>query len=424
MNYTDKQDALLRSLDFVDPAMISGAVRRIDEKKSRVAVTKKKTNLLLKLAPVIAACLVLLAVALPTATLITEYHEYLQPIFGADGSGAEVEITPEYDGSRGLLYEISEDGKSAIFVGYGSCTDETVYIATTYDGLPVTKMYNKAFHDEEYHPADVYFGSSYVKHLVISDTVKTIDNEFLRECPNLESLYLGASIEKLMPLMGNRVGNELVKVDVSSDNPYYTVKGNCLIDTRTKTLVIGTPTSVIPDDGSVEIIGYFAFSWARSTMTSIIIPEGIKIIEMEAFSGCRALESVILPDSLEIIDAHAFQSCSNLKTLTLGTNLKVFSQIVFQKVYCPDLYYKGTVAQWEAIVKPMGANNGTYFISIPVICSDGEALSDAGVKGNYNWKHDPQFKWYWNRVYPDVPFPEEGPWNTDPLLEPKVTSTD
>ena len=49
MNYTDKQDELLRSLDFVDPAMISGAVRRIDEKKSRVAVTKKKTNLFLVL---------------------------------------------------------------------------------------------------------------------------------------------------------------------------------------------------------------------------------------------------------------------------------------------------------------------------------------------------------------------------------------
>lgn len=425
MSYTDKQEELLRSLDYVEPEMIAGAVRRIDENKSRTkAVKKNKVNLYFKLAAAAVACLAIIAIAWPTSVLITEYSEYSQNFFGAGNSGAEIEKIPEYDGSRGLLYEVNEDGTAATFIGYGSCTDETVYIASTYDGLPVTRMYNKSHWDAEYHPADVYFGSSYVKHLVISDTVKTIDNECLRECPKLESIYFGAGIEKLMPLMGNRVGNELVKVDVSSDNPYYTVKGNCLIDTRTKTLVIGTPTSVIPDDGSVEIIGYFAFSWARSTMTSIIIPEGIKIIEMEAFSGCRALESVILPDSLEIIDAHAFQSCSNLKTLTLGTNLKVFSQIVFQKVYCPDLYYKGTVAQWEAIVKPMGANNGTYFISIPVICSDGEALSDAGVKGNYHWKHDPQFKWYWNRAYPDVPFPEEGPWNTDPLLEPKVPSTD
>lgn len=424
MSYTNKQEELLRSLDHIDPDMISGAVRRIDEKKSRIAATKKKTNLFLKLAPAIAACLVLLALALPTATLITEYHEYIPPLFGADGISAEVETPPEYDGSRGLLYEINEDRQSASFIGYGSCTDETVYIASTYDGLPVTEMRNKAYDEADYHPADVFFGSSYVKHLVISDTVKAIDNECLRECPNLESIYFGAGIEKLMPLMGNRVGGELVGVDVSPDNPYYTVKGNCLIDTRTKTLVIGTPTSVIPDDGSVEIIGRFAFSWARSTMTSIIIPEGVKIIESEAFTGCRALENVILPDSLEIIDAHAFQACSNLKALTLGTNLKVFSQIVFQKVYCPDLYYKGTVAQWEAIVKPMGSNQGTYFISIPVICSDGEALSDAGIKGNYNWKHDPQFRWYWERVYPDVPFPEDGPWNTDPLLEPKATDSD
>ena len=101
MNYTNKQEELLRSLDYVDPDMISGAVRRIDEKKSRVAVTKKKTNIFLKLAPAIAACLVLLAIAIPTATLITEYQEYTPPLFGADVSGAGVETPPEYDGSRG-----------------------------------------------------------------------------------------------------------------------------------------------------------------------------------------------------------------------------------------------------------------------------------------------------------------------------------
>ena len=35
MSYTDKQEKLLRSLDYVDPEMIAGAVARIDEKKSR-----------------------------------------------------------------------------------------------------------------------------------------------------------------------------------------------------------------------------------------------------------------------------------------------------------------------------------------------------------------------------------------------------
>lgn len=412
MSYTDKQEELLRSLDYVDPDMIAGAVRRIDENKSRTkAVKKNKVNLYFKLAAAAVACLAIIAIAWPTSVLITEYSEYSQNFFGAGNSGAEIEKIPEYDGSRGLLYEINEDRTEAAFIGYGSCTDETVYIASTYDGLPVTRMYNKSHWDAEYHPADVYFGSSYVKHLVISDTVKTIDNECLRECPKLESIYFGAGIEKLMPLFHNKANKELVKIEVSPDNPYYAVKGNCLIDTRTKTLVIGTPTSVIPDDGSVEIIGSFAFSWARSTMTSIIIPEGVKIIERDAFFHCKALESISLPNSIEVIDSEAFYACVNLEKAEINAGLKVFNNEAFfylcGSLYGTKIYYKGTVEQWESVIKTFMDEDDIR--SYAIRCSDGESLSSAGSLRWKNWWRAPEYQWYWERKYPGIPFPDQGP---------------
>ena len=401
MNYTNKQEELLRSLDYVDPDMISGAVRRIDEKKSRVAVTKKKTNIFLKLAPAIAACLVLLAIAIPTATIITEYQEYTPPLFGADGSSAEVETPPEYDGSRGLVYEINEAGTEAFCVGWGSCTDEVVYIASHYNGLPVTSVYNKAYNEASYIPADHSYNSKYVKNLVISDTVVYVGSEFIRHCKNIESVFLGASVERISAMFFNsHYGEKFATIEVSPDNPNYSSKGNCLVDLRTKELVIATPTTVIPDDGSVVIIGDRAFSSARYELTSIVIPEGVKIISNAAFSGCMKLESISLPDSLEFIESMAFETCYALKTIELGRNLRSVNQIAFNNHKPPTLYYKGTVAEWNEIAKTMNSN-----ISIPVtvICTDGETLSTSGNQEDLWWQRLPEYAELYE-IYKEIHF--------------------
>ncbi len=391
MSYTDKQQELLRSLDYVDPEMIAGAVRRIDEKKSRVAAGKKvKINSYLKLAVAFAACLVLLAIALPTTFLITEYQEYFPSYYGAEYSGAEVESTPEYDGSRGLLYEVSEDGTEAFCVGWGTCTDEVVYIASHYNGLPVTSVYNKGYLEASKITADHPFKSKYVKKLVISDTVVYVASEFIRQCPNIESIYFGASVEYISTLpwpVGH--GENFATVEVSPDNPYYSSKGNCVVDLRTRELVIATPTTVIPDDGSVMIIGRWSFSSAEHGLTSIVIPEGVKIISEDAFSGCLKLESIKLPDSLEFIGSSAFASCYSLKTIELGRNLRSVNQTAFQNYYPPTLYYKGTVAEWDAINKTLNSNVSK---PVTVICTDGETLSTSGNQEDLWWQRLPEYE--------------------------------
>lgn len=390
MNSSENKEKLLRSLDYIDPAMISGAVRRIEEKKSRVAVTKKKTNIFLKLAPAIAACLVLLAIAIPTATLITEYQEYTPPLFGADGSSAEVEAPPEYDGSRGLLYEISEDGTEAFCIGWGACTDEVVYIASHYDGLPVTSVYNKAYREASFIPADHGYGNKGVKRLVISDTVIYVGMEFIRQCPNIESVYFGAAVERIPSLFFNSGGKNFATVEVSPDNKYYSSKGNCIVDLRTGELVLATPTTVIPDDGSVVMIGQTAFSSARHRLTSIVIPEGVKIIDNSAFLGCENLESITLPDSLEVIGLGAFKTCRSLKTIELGTNLICVDQNAFDTLYYPQIHYKGTVAEWETITKSLCSNKA---VTARVICTDGESLTTSGPLSDHRyWPTTPEYE--------------------------------
>lgn len=396
----NQKKQLLESLEYIDDAMLSDTLSRVKTDATPTKRSRKTVIRSVKLIIAIAACAMILALAVPTTTTIIQNSDIFDPVganvpTGTIGESGQIKKPPEYDGSRGLLYEINEDGESASFVGYGSCTDGTVYIASTYDGLPVTVMYrgNKS------NPGNV-------RHLVISDTVRYVDKNLISMCPNIESVYYGASVENIASfsfLAG--YGLNFSKVEVSPDNPHYSDEGNCIVDLRTKALVLGTYNTVIPDDGSVEIIGMRAFSPAGNRLSSIKIPEGVKIIDRYAFTGCDKLESVILPDSLEVIEYHAFGNCKAIKKLELGGALKAIDPFIFIGEPATEVYYGGTVGQWEAIVKinltdhkilsDIIGNGAQYsFTPFTVYCTDGVSDSEAGKTGKYNWRDFPEYKKY------------------------------
>ncbi len=403
MRTNNDERKIYEASGYLDDGVISDVLKKYGEKSKTTRPVK--TNRWLKTAVALAACIALLALALPMAINLlgdgkiasTSIVEHTAAIPAVDLTTEEVETSPVYDGSRGLQYEVNEDGKSASFVGYGSCTDEVVYIASTYNGLPVTEMHNVAYWEAELIPYEHNFNSKYLKHLVISDTVQIVDFECIRQCPNIESVYYGASVARISPLNFNSgYGENFTTVEVSPNNPNFSDKGNCIVDLRTKTLVLATPTTVIPDDGSVEIIGNNAFSSAKYNLTSVVIPEGVKILARGAFGSCWNLESITLPDSLEVVDPNVFLNCQSLKTLELGTGLKAFDKMALDSIYFPQVYYKGTVAQWETVIKAMETPGGKHFVSVPVICTDGESLSDTGPEETYYWFLFPEYEAYNN----------------------------
>lgn len=98
---------------------------------------------------------------------------------------------------------------------------------------------------------------------------------------------------------------------------------NCLIETKSKTLIAGCKNSIIPDDGSVTSIGEYAFD------------------------QCGWLGYFTIPKSVTFIEKYAFTYCN-------------FNEIKFS----------GTVAEWNAIEKDFGWKYGVR--TTKVICSDGE----------------------------------------------------
>ena len=412
-----KDERLLDSLDYIDQKYIAGAEKYYKATPDgRIAEKFARRNRWLKVAVAIAACLVLLAAAVPTATIVIEHGEYTPPTVGAENSGVELELPPQYDGSRGLQYVVNEDGKTASFVGFGNCTDEDIVIASYYEGLPVVEMRNQPYYDEDLHYNDFAYGNEYAKSLTISDTVKRVLGAIIDECPNLERVYIGASVEGFQaPDYGAAQPSKIVSIEVSPENKNYSGEGNCLVDLRDKRLVWGCNTSVIPDNGSIEEIGVVAFAF-NPGFSATYLPEGIKIIHPLAFSGCNGLTTLRLPSTLETVYGSTFAWCENLSsvdlnglseipmsmfslckslkevkgsenithigpdsfascislTINLSTSLKKIDEIAFAFLYQNGeavINFAGTMAEWNAIEKAENWKSNSWLITVN--CTDG-----------------------------------------------------
>ena len=428
---------ILRGLEYLDDDVISGVLGKIKPKNSGINNKLARRNAWIGAAVAIAACAVLLVLSIPKTSTIVKEINLFRP-FAANGTGGNAEVSTELNGSRGLVYALNDDGKSAAFVSYGTCTDETVYIASTYEGLPVTVMYNKEYANGRFTPYNQNENKK-VKHIVIPDSVKYVDEKCISMCPNIESVYYGASVENIKSFVFHAgYGVKFSTVEVSPENPYYSCKNNCVVDLRTNALVLATHKAIIPDDGSVKIIGDRAFAPACYWLGSIVIPEGVKVIDFGAFMGCSRLESVVFPDSLEIIDDSVFSNCQNLKKVELGANLKALSQDFLISTHIKKIDYKGTVEQWQEIII-FGAS-ATYEIidgdryvvfgsnlvplkCIEVHCSDGVLDSIAAGKiCEYEWRNLPEYAKYvkqWLNGFTHFAIGSDGrltkvkPWNYD-----------
>ncbi len=66
----------------------------------------------------------------------------------------------------------------------------------------------------------------------------------------------------------------------------------------------------------VTSIGHRAFT-ACSSLTSVVIPEGVTSIGNDAFSGCSGLTSVVIPEGVTSISDRTFSGCSGLSSVVI-----------------------------------------------------------------------------------------------------------
>ena len=230
----------------------------------------------------------------------------------------------EYDGSRGLEYEISSDGKFAILVGIGTCTDKDIVIASTYNGIPVARIDSYAL-----------YNCQFIESVTIPEGVTIIHNEAFYLCKNLKRITLPSTLEWIQDWAF--AGCESLE------------------------------TVRIPD--SVTQISIRAFSDCKN-LFSLTLGAGVELIEECAFENCTSLGYVKFPKSLRLLANDAFAGCTALTNIHYAGTIQEWNS-----VDSTGRDYGNTHVWYEGVPgEKITCTNGYIFIS-PI--SENEAYEAA-----------------------------------------------
>ncbi len=213
-----------------------------------------------------------------------------------------------------------------------------------------------------------FYQCSSLDAVVIPSTVASIGLRAFSECPGLNSITIPKSVETIgeKAIQG---GSAVVYCEVSSkpskwsndwlykanstiiwdyknnsldENGYVIVtvggvkyglkNGIAVVKQQSANLsgeiVIASEVEYNSKTFKVTTIGKDAF-YDCEKITSIIVPEGVKEIEDEAFSYCSNLVQVSLPDSVTTIGIRTFYYCKSLKNIRLPANIKILTKYMF-----------------------------------------------------------------------------------------------
>lgn len=323
--------------------------------------------------------------------------------------------------SEVLTYELNGDESSYSITGIETCTSTHIVIPDTYQGKPVTQIAVSAFKN-----------CTSLIEVVIGKNITTIGTFAFSGCSNLVTITMGSSVAKFNGgVFENCTSLKNVYYNGSIENwcsiYFYSIYcnplwngGNLYMNGSlvTELVIPNTVTSIntrafkgcvslqsvkIPD--SVTEIGTQAF-YDCVNITKIDIPNSVTDIKSEAFWGCDSIYEITIPNSVINLGQSAFSSCDSLKNVTIlasittinnysfnnckslesitipssVTNIGSSSSVFFACESLKNIYFTGTIEQWNSISKTDSWNqqSGKYTI----YCTDGQIAKDGTITYN------------------------------------------
>lgn len=186
------------------------------------------------------------------------------------------------DGSFNGSYHLLEDGTAELI--YCVSDREDITVPAEADGQPVTAI-----------GEDALCMCENLKRVTIPDSVTVIERNPFTICSRLEEIV------------------------VSPDHPALEVRDGMLFSKADARLIV-CPTAACPENCMIpegtKIIGVNAF-WSCDRLNSVTVPEGVEEIGDRAFWYCENLTEVNLPGSLKKIGESAFAGNKSLKAFPI-----------------------------------------------------------------------------------------------------------
>jgi len=173
-----------------------------------------------------------------------------------------------------------------------------------------------------------------LRHLVIPDSVRYIDEDSFCFLPNLRSVYIGRNVERLRS-WHFRGCPKLSSIVIAPDSLYLKIVGGLLLSQDGKTLwrAMKQMAKVDIPEG-VETIASCAL-WYNDKLEHITFPLSLRRIEDSACANLPRLRKVVLPEGVTDLVVQCFYECVNLQEVVLPSTLTHLGCEVFAE--CPNL---------------------------------------------------------------------------------------
>lgn len=157
--------------------------------------------------------------------------------------------------------------------------------------------------DERYTVVSIGDSAFVNKHMLrslsIPSTVRHIGSSAFRNCVNITALSIPDNVEEIEP------------------NAFCQLKS----------------LASVRYPSSARVVPYFCFH--QSALREIDLPEGVTVINQDAFVDCDSLRHVNLPSTLVEIGRGVFFECDNLEQITIPASVKSIGEYCF--MCCPHL---------------------------------------------------------------------------------------
>lgn len=176
----------------------------------------------------------------------------------------------------------------------------------------------------------IAFPGAYVGEYTVPDSVQSIGSSAFTGADGLISILIPKNVNYI-PYRVFSQCKYLKEITVDSNNRAYKSMDGVLFEKYSPTLH-SCPNAkqgeyVIPD--GIKTIGYDAFSGC-AMLTEIKIPDEVTEINGRAFKGCEKLKSITIPDGVEIISSGMFENCTSLTDVKFGDNVTSIGYDVFK----------------------------------------------------------------------------------------------